>query len=94
MADAPRRIQNGQNMTELSSILRRFYAEFKTNQKKDLTASALTSIRAAIERSSSIPGGEVKCKFVFVKRNPLTSSNLIMPDCQFSNCIINVSASK
>jgi len=45
--------------TELSSILRRFYAEFKTNQKKDLTPSALTGIRAVTVRSSSIPGDEV-----------------------------------
>ena len=37
--------------TELSSVLRRFYAEVKSNQKKDLTPSALTGIRAAIHRT-------------------------------------------
>ena len=37
--------------TELSSILRRFYAEVKTKKKKDLTPSALTGIRAAIRRT-------------------------------------------
>ena len=38
--------------TDLSGILRRFYAELKTiKDKKDLTASALTGIRAAIHRT-------------------------------------------
>lgn len=37
--------------TELSGILRKFYAEVKTNKKKDLTPSALTGIRAAIHRT-------------------------------------------
>ena len=38
--------------TDLSSILRRFYAEVKTiKDKKDLTPSALTGIRAAVHRT-------------------------------------------
>ncbi|KAL9950919.1 hypothetical protein ACROYT_G043491 [Oculina patagonica] len=37
--------------TEFSGILRKFYAEVKTNKKKDLTPSALTGIRAAIHRT-------------------------------------------
>ena len=37
--------------SELNEILRKFYAEVKTNQKKDLTPSALTGIRASIHRT-------------------------------------------
>ena len=35
---------------ELNGILRRFYAEVKTNKKTDITLSALTGIRAALHR--------------------------------------------
>lgn len=37
--------------TKLSGVLQRFYAEVKSNEKKDLTPSALTGIRAAIHRT-------------------------------------------
>ena len=36
---------------ELNGILRKCFAEVKTNKKTDLTPSALTGIRAAIHRA-------------------------------------------
>lgn len=56
--------------TELNSILRRFYAEVKTNKdKKILTPSALTGIRAANRRKS--------------KSQPISSPINILKDSEF-----------
>ena len=39
------------NATDLSEILRKFFAEVKTKKSQVLTPSALTGIRAAIHRN-------------------------------------------
>lgn len=58
---------------ELNEILRRFYAEVKTSKKTDLTASALTCIRAAIHRS--ITGQPISRPINILKDVEFTQAN-------------------
>ena len=55
---------------ELDGILRRFYAEMKTNQKTDLTPSAFTDIQAAIHPA--------------ISRQPISRLIKILKDVEFT----------
>ena len=59
--------------TELNGILRKFFAEVKTNKKTDLTPSALTGIRAAIHRT--ITGQPISRSINILKDNEFTQAN-------------------
>ena len=59
--------------TELNGILRKFFAEVKTNKKTDLTPSALTGIRAAIHRT--ITGQPISRSINILKDVEFTQAN-------------------
>ena len=58
---------------ELKGILRKFFAEVKTNKKTDLTPSALTGIRAAIHRT--ITGQPISRSINILKDVEFTQAN-------------------
>ena len=58
---------------ELNGILRKFFAEVKTNKKTDLTPSALTGIRAAIHRT--ITGQPISRSINILKDVEFTQAN-------------------
>ena len=61
---------------ELNGVLRRFYAEVKTNKKTDLTPSALTGVRAAIHRT--ITGQPISRLINILKGVEFTQANKML----------------